>query len=338
MAAWRRSCSWALRDGLGVCRSRLKILIPRACLLKQPGAAGVNDREIVARRSHAGTYDFDGMSINQVVIGEGRPVVMLHGWTIDHQVMLRCMEPVFEKRNGWKRIYVDLPGMGRSEADPSIRNSDDMCAAVLRFLDARVEDEQFAVCGYSYGALIARGIAHFRRELVCGLMLMAPLVVAENAQRVLPEFRVFRNDPALLARMSSDEAADFETTLVLQTESVWERYRKEVWLPSRAASAAFLDPIRQHAYGFTFDVDTASPPFDFPALIVTGRQDNAVGFKDAWRLIDKFPRATFAALDMAGHVLQIEQPRIFEALVNDWLDRLEMGASSFGSGTHESGS
>ena len=51
---------------------------------------------------------------------------MLHGWTLDHQVMLHAMEPLFEKRSGMKRIYIVLPGMGHSESQPSIQNTDNI--------------------------------------------------------------------------------------------------------------------------------------------------------------------------------------------------------------------
>lgn len=100
--------------------------------------------------------------------------------------MLRSLEPVFAKRNGWKRIYIDLPGMGRSEPQPSIRNSDDMCAAVVELLDNLVPSEPFILCGYSYGALIARGIVHLRRSLVRGLFLFAPVIVAEPTTECYP--------------------------------------------------------------------------------------------------------------------------------------------------------
>lgn len=43
-----------------------------------------------------------------------------------------AMEPLFEKRSGWKRIYIDLPGMGFSKPQPSIQNSDDILDAILR--------------------------------------------------------------------------------------------------------------------------------------------------------------------------------------------------------------
>lgn len=39
-------------------------------------------------------------------IGEGTPILMIHGFTPDHRLMSGCMEPVFRKRDGWRRIYI----------------------------------------------------------------------------------------------------------------------------------------------------------------------------------------------------------------------------------------
>lgn len=36
-----------------------------------------------------------------------------------------------------------------------------------------------------------------------------------------------------------------------------------------------------------------------------------------------YPRMTFAALDRAGHNLQMEQQELFEAMIGEWLDRVE---------------
>ncbi len=42
--------------------------------------------------------------------GAGRPIVMLPGRPGDHRIMERFMEPLFVQRDGWLRIYPDLPG------------------------------------------------------------------------------------------------------------------------------------------------------------------------------------------------------------------------------------
>jgi pimeloyl-ACP methyl ester carboxylesterase len=263
--------------------------------------------------------------MNHKVIGEGYPIVLLHGWSLDHQVMLHSLEPIFKKRNGWKRIYIDLPGMGRSEPKPNIQNSDEMLEAILHFLDNLIPDEPFIVCGYSYGGLIARGIAHFRRDLVRGLLLIAPVIIAEPSERVLPKQQTLKKAPKLLSELSSEEAIEFESMAVIQGQQEFERFREEILIPSRSANYEFLERVRQNGYGFTFDIEAASPPFEHPTLILTGRQDHVVGYQDAWRLIENYPRATFALLDMAGHNLQIEQKDVFDVLIDNWLDRLESG-------------
>lgn len=63
--------------------------------------------------------------------------------------------------------------------------------------------------------------------------------------------------------------------------------------------------------------------FEKPTLFVLGKQDSCVGYKDAWSIIDNYPRATISVLDCAGHNLQIEQEKLFGTLVNDWLKRQE---------------
>ena len=70
-------------------------------------------------------------------------------------------------------------------------------------------------------------------------------------------------------------------------------------------------------------MDALPQPFPAPTLIVAGRQDSIVGYRDAWRILESYPRATIAVLDRAGHCLEIEQARLFHALVSEWLDRVE---------------
>ncbi len=57
----------------------------------------------------------DRITISYEVRGEGRPLLALHGWPLDHRAMVGAFEPIFAKRKGWKRIYPDLPGMGKTK-------------------------------------------------------------------------------------------------------------------------------------------------------------------------------------------------------------------------------
>jgi pimeloyl-ACP methyl ester carboxylesterase len=83
-----------------------------------------------------------------------------------------------------------------------------------------------------------------------------------------------------------------------------------------------LDRIESHGYPFTFNVDAPSIILEKPTLILVGRQDSMVGYHDSWKILENYPRATLAVLDRAGHNLQIEQERLFNTIVDEWLNRV----------------
>ncbi len=55
------------------------------------------------------------------------------------------------------------------------------------------------------------------------------------------------------------------------------------------------------------------------ALLILGKQDYICGYQDHLFLMDKFPDSTFAVLNQAGHLLQIEKRDVVQTLVEDWL-------------------
>ena len=64
--------------------------------------------------------------------------------------------------------------------------------------------------------------------------------------------------------------------------------------------------------------------FEEPTLIIAARQDVTVGYRDAWDILESYPRATFAVLDRADHVWPLETPNLLAALVEDWLARIAL--------------
>jgi pimeloyl-ACP methyl ester carboxylesterase len=80
------------------------------------------------------------------------------------------------------------------------------------------------------------------------------------------------------------------------------------------------DPTR---YGFSFDLAAAERSFAKPALVITARQDITVGYRDAWEILESYPRATFAVIDRATHGWPSESTGVLAALVDDWLERIE---------------
>lgn len=264
----------------------------------------------------------ENVTIDYEVRGKGRPLISIHGFPLDRRVMIGCMEPVAGYGGIWKRIYFDLPGMGKSQGADWICSSDQMLEVVLEFIDAVIPGQRFALAGESYGAYLARGVVSRKRDLIDGLLLICPLIVADAQKRIVPLHRTLVSDPTLMSSLKPEDASEFGSIAVVQEPSVWQRFQKEILLGLRSADESFVEKIRAEAYGFSFDVDEAVGTFDAPTLIIVGRQDSTVGYQDAWSILGNYPRGSFAVLDLAGHNLQIEQSDLFNALVEEWLVRV----------------
>ncbi|WP_129793783.1 alpha/beta fold hydrolase [Sphingosinicella sp. CPCC 101087] len=267
--------------------------------------------------------------------GEGRDLIFVHGWTMDHRDEARTYEPIFANRPGWRRHYLDLPGMGRSPRRENIVNLDGMLEALLDFIQDRVEGT-FAIAGTSTGAYLARGVIARMGDRVRGAILRAPMIIPDDSRRDVDPIEPVLRDPSVLAEMSAGDRERLGELLVQTPSYAAAKRRKldEAVAPAiAAADQAFLAAIRQQPsrYRLSFDPDAAIGRFDQPALIITGRHDESVGYRDAWPLARVFARSTFVVLDRAEHGLPIDQQRVFTALVNDWLDRLDE-ASAFDPG------
>jgi pimeloyl-ACP methyl ester carboxylesterase len=256
--------------------------------------------------------------------GVGRPLLMLHGWGLDHRHMRSEMEPVFRGRRGWRRIYVDLPGCGRTPGAAWIHGQDQILELVLAFVEQVIPQTRFAVAGMSAGGLLARGVAYHLGERMDGLLLLVPVVVAEDVKRERPAAMTLVSDDALLTELDSDDGDMLRGALV-QSRSFLQALHRDYLPAQKMADQEFLQPIRQDTarYGLPFEVDDLKEPFPAPALILLGRQDAGVGYRDQLRLTENYPRGTFVIVDRAGHLLAVDQEALFRALVGEWLDRVE---------------
>jgi pimeloyl-ACP methyl ester carboxylesterase len=264
------------------------------------------------------------MTLHHVSHGDGLPVLALHGWTADHRLMLGCLEPVFARRPGYRRLYPDLPGMGRSAAPPSIASADDVLAEVLDFVDTVIGDEPFLVVGESYGGYLGRAVTRARAGRVLGLALICPVgAVVDRSRRTLPSRAVLRRDPSAVAGLDPRTVEAFTEMAVVESPEGAARFRDEIMTGLDLADPEAIARIEQRWELST--VPESGPAFPRPTLILTGRQDQQVGFADQFALLPHYPRATFAVVDVAGHNLQLDQPALFETLTHDWLDRVAAG-------------
>lgn len=268
-----------------------------------------------------------GTEFHYETVGEGRPIVLLHGWMIDHRVMMDLAEPVFAERDGWRRIYPDLPGMGQTSGH-GIDNQDQVLDLLLQFIEATTGGSRFVVGGFSYGGYLALGTAYKRPEQLDGLLVIAPPGLPGDGRepRLAPETTLVE-DPGLLEGLDEATAEGFRTVAVVQNKELLDAFVNLGLPATQMADLEYLTRLDEH-WPFSFVEECLRSPFTRPTLVLTGRQDARVGWADAFDLMDNYPRGTYAVLDGAGHSLAWERRTLFNALVGDWLDRVEQYAAA----------
>ena len=226
------------------------------------------------------------IAVHYVEHGAGRPVLVLHGAGVDHREAEACFEPAFGGVAGFRRIYPDLPGMGRTSAPDGLRSAEDVLDTLLDFAGEVTDGTPYLLIGHSAGAYYAQAMAARAPTQVAGLALVCPLL---PGVRDVPEHRVV---------VGSGEIGDdeFRSYFVVQTPEMLERYERYV-----APAAALVDQAALERIGERWELaPDHGPAYAGPTLVVAGRLDSTVGYAAAADLVDHYPHASLAVRRRRG--------------------------------------
>ena len=127
-----------------------------------------------------------GVNINDCIIGEGQPLVMLHGWGANHELL----KPLGERLAplGFRVYMPDLPGFGESDDPPQVWSIYDYVDFVLAYLDHH-QLEQVYLFGHSFGGRLSLilGADHSQRIIK---MTLADAAGLRPPSPVLPQIRL----------------------------------------------------------------------------------------------------------------------------------------------------
>lgn len=254
--------------------------------------------------------------------GQGTPLLCIHGFDVDHRLMSGCIEPLFSETSDYRRIYLDLPGMGLSPANARIRNADEMLATLELFISEVIGDEDYLLAGQSYGGYLSLGLAYQQQKKISGLFLLCPCVVADKKERLLPVNDCAKDANFEVSAVDIDAFADFSNVAAVINQESWERYKKEIWPGLQAGDKVFTKKYQESGYAFSFDEKLKELTVDQQTFILTGKQDDIVGYEDAFHLSKKFVHGSFAVIDNAGHNLHLDQPERFADYFSDWISQV----------------
>jgi proline iminopeptidase len=201
------------------------------------------EEELIASTATSGFAPVEGTELAYVIVGEGSPIVAVHGGPAFGHEHLR---PGFDRlATGRRVIYYDQRGSGRSELGAPDRANVAGTLADLDQLLAHLEIDRATLIGHSLAAWIAALYAATRPERVRALVLLniGPPIVPELRER-------FSNE--MTTRRSREDVAEME-----RIEASPEYARRDAKTLERHYQLRFTPFFRNHDaalsanYGFS---------------------------------------------------------------------------------------
>ena len=139
-----------------------------------------------------------------------------------------------------------------------------------------------------------------------------------HAGRHVAEHVVAQPNPKLTHSLPQEQVFDFITMGVNQSFDAWRRYQRFILPGVALCDRAACERLDQR-YWLADNPEEMLGTYAGPVLIVTGKQDQIVGYEDQQALLPHYPNATFVTLDNAGHNAHIDQPEAVITLVREWV-------------------
>jgi len=269
--------------------------------------------------AHQRWVELDGTPANVIELGDGPPLLFVHGLSGRWQNWLENI-PHFARTH--RVVAVDLPGFGASPMPREPISIPGYARFLERLCDALSIDAA-AVVGNSMGGHIAAELAIASPQRVERLMLVSAAgISAEQVQRdaVMTGGRV-------LAAMMTRTAA--RNSWLAQRPGTRRAALAFVVRHADRLSAPLAHELMQGAGkpGFlpaleavlTHRISERLPQIACPTFVVWGADDHVIPVRDASRFARLIPDVRVEILPDTGHVAMLERPEQFNALLEQFL-------------------
>jgi 3-oxoadipate enol-lactonase len=269
---------------------------------------------------HAREYDVDGRRLRYLEAGAGRLLVLLHAFPLSAD---QWQPQLADPPQGWRVVAPDLRGFRGREAagwDRSPVGSvtvDHYAADIVALLD-HLGAERAVIGGLSMGGYVAFGVLRIAPARVAGLVLADTRPEADSQE-------ARRRREQMLARLASGGppavADDLLPSLLGPTTlgkrpGVVARVRALIEGNTADAIAAAIGALMQRP-----DATPLLPTIAVPTLVVVGEEDTVTPPPVAAAMQRAIPSAELVVVPEAGHLSNLEQPALFAAALEAFLQR-----------------
>lgn len=235
----------------------------------------------------------NGIELAYVHRGMGQPLVLLHGYPLDHHLWDDVM-PLLEET--FDLIVPDLRGFGLSTTVDAPFTMNDYASDIALLLDM-LGIQKTAIVGHSMGGYVALAFAKLYPKRVRGLGLISSQVLADPPDRKEARYK---------------SAADVEQNGIGSVvEAMTTKFTSDPRLQAFARSsmerqkpAAYIGALR--AMAERTDSTSLLPSFTFPVVLIHGNADALIPIDRAREVKAAIPNAYLVEIDRAGHMPMME--------------------------------
>lgn len=228
-----------------------------------------------------------GLKINYKTLGEGKPLLILHGWGSRSDNWQRVGELLAQK--GIKVIIPDLPGFGRSQK-PSIAWGLDEYCEFLQELVEFLNLERFYLLGHSFGGALAVKYSLKFPEKIEKLFLVSAACFRRKTPKKRFLYILSKIFPSCFLSSSLLRRAFYRFIVKSDYPSV-NGLMKEI----------YLKIIKQDLSDILSQVQVST-------TIIWGEKDNITPIKDAHLINKKIKDSKLEIISNVNHDLNLKNP------------------------------
>jgi 3-oxoadipate enol-lactonase len=247
------------------------------------------------------TYVRDGLALAYSVVGEGAPVLFVHGATATGEFEWRRLA---RRLSGYRCVLPDLRGHGRSEFPGAGMTGEEICAD-LRHLIGQQDLDRPHIVGFSYGAEIALMLELSAPGTARSLVLISPGTGRPTDYRVPKLEYLHRTWPFALRRLH-------------ETHHGPEHWRQ------------LVTALHEDSIGRREIAEETLAAIGCPVLLLAGDRDEPTRRAQGRRFAEVKTQASYVEIEGAAHAAHQECPDTVAQLIGDFLAEVDTGSEGAG--------
>lgn len=228
--------------------------------------------------------------------GQGKPMILIHGFPLDHSIWDAVAEDLSEKA---RVITPDLRGYGESPKPEGEYTMRMMADDLIALLDQLGIDKAIMV-GHSMGGYITLALAKAYPQRLSGIGFVATQAAAD-----LPERRQARLILVDEIKRKGAQAVVHANLKKYSRNAEVLKYTQELML--KAQPHVLMACLRGMAD--REDMTDFLKEIAVPSVVIAGEQDDLIPLERAREMVERIQRGWLVTVPNAGHMPMMESPK-----------------------------